>query len=344
MTGLAVLLLVQGPSDSFAAGGVATGSYVAGLAGVAPAIGRIIDRHGPRLPLVVCALLFPTSLAALVVAVAQAMSQPVIMTCAFAGGASFPPITVCMRTYLRQRIGDEARLATAYSVDSILIELVFIVGPLLVALLFALSGADMAVWFAGASGLIGALLFWRSPALAAWSIEPRRDTTLLGPLGEKRFVALMGIVACYAIAFGLSEIGVAAYAAEGGTKALAGLFLGLMSAGSASGGFLYGSRGWHAPLLRQSGLMLTLMGAGLALLGAPWSIIGFSALCVLAGVVMAPALIIQSMLVAKMANAAHTTEAFTWSTTALLAGVGVGMACGGMLIEWRSSSAAFYVA
>ena len=41
----------------------------------------------------------------------------------------------------------------------------------------------------------------------------------------------------------------------------------------------------------------------------------------IAGVVMAPALIIQSMLVAKTARAEQMTEAFTWSTSALLAEV-----------------------
>jgi hypothetical protein len=38
-------------------------------------------------------------------------------------------------------------------------------------------------------------------------------------------------------------------------------------------------------------------------------------------------------LVAKSVRAAYTTEAFTWSSSALLAGVGVGLACGGALLE-----------
>jgi len=46
---------------------------------------------------------------------------------------------------------------------------------------------------------------------------------------------------------------------------------------------------------------------------------------------MAPALIIQSILVAKTAKAEHATEAFTWSTSALLGGVGIGLALGGAL-------------
>src|SRR3954469_3233157 len=76
MSGLAILLLVQGESGSFAAGGTATGCYVAGLAGVAPLLGRLIDRNGPRLTLLACALLFPASMAALVTAVGAGAATP----------------------------------------------------------------------------------------------------------------------------------------------------------------------------------------------------------------------------------------------------------------------------
>jgi hypothetical protein len=55
---------------------------------------------------------------------------------------------------------------------------------------------------------------------------------------------------------------------------------------------------------------------------------------------MAPALIVQSMLVAKTARAAQLTEAFTWSTSALLSGVGIGVAAGGALLEVLPSAAA----
>ena len=340
MTGLAILLLVQGASDSFATGGATTGCYVAGLACVAPALGRVMDRRGPRAMLLGCALLFPASLAALLAAVSMRAPALGILACAAIAGASFPPITVCMRTYLRQRLGDEASLSTAYSLDSVLIETMFIVGPLLVALFVAFASPRGAVWFAATSALVGVFLFLRSSAVRHWRIEPRSYATLLGPLAQRRFVALILIVVCYALAFGLTELGAAAYAAEAGRPALAGVFLGLMSVGSAFGGLAYGSARWHAPLLRQFSITLAIMGAGLGLLAAPWQLAAFVALSIVAGVVMAPALIIQSMLVAKTAKPEHTTEAFTWSTSALLAGVGLGMALGGILAEaWRSPSA-----
>lgn len=344
MSGLAILLLVQSASGSFAAGGAANAAFIVGLAAVAPALGRIIDRSGPRATLVVCGVLYPTALCALVFAVSAQAPSGVVLAFAVAAGATFPPITVCMRTFLRQQIPEERALATAYSLESVLIETVFIVGPMLVAAFIAWGSAASAVGFAAACAALGVLLFLRAPALGSWRVEARVQASVFGPLAQPRFSALMVVVLCYASAFGLTEIGVAGYAAEAGSPALAGVLLGLMSVGSAAGGLTYGSRAWHRPLLVQFASMLAVMGAGLLLLAGPWTPIAFAFCSLLGGVVMAPALIIQSMLVAKIARPEQTTEAFTWSTSALLTGVGAGAALGGVLIEWRSSAAAFVAA
>jgi hypothetical protein len=50
------------------------------------------------------------------------------------------------------------------------------------------------------------------------------------------------------------------------------------------------------------------------------------------------------MLVAKTARAEHSTEAFTWSTSALLSGVGAGRAVGGALLEISDARAALAAA
>ena len=59
---------------------------------------------------------------------------------------------------------------------------------------------------------------------------------------------------------------------------------------------------------------------------------------------MAPALIMQAMLVARSSRPEHSTEAFTWSSTALLAGVGLGLTLGGALLEFAKSPSVFAAA
>lgn len=342
ITGLAILLHVQTSRDSFAEGGAATACYVGGLSAVAPILGRFIDRYGPRGVLLAATLLFPAALVLFVWALEQLGSPALLL--AVAAGATFPPITVCMRTYFRQRFADEMQLGTAYSLESVLIELIFILGPVLVALFVAFASPASAIYFAAACGSAGALLFLRSSALRAWKVEERSAPRLLGPLGEPGFLPLIGVVLLFSMAFGLLEIGVTAYATERASPALAGLLLGLMSVGSALGGLAYGSRSWRFRLVPQFSVLLALMGTGLALLSIPSAPLAFAALGFFAGVVMAPVLIVQSMLVTKSVRPEHTAEAFTWSASALLAGVGIGLGGGGLMLEICRSNAALAAA
>jgi MFS family permease len=344
ITGLAILLLGQSTTGSFALGGALAASYTAGLAILAPLLGRLIDRRGPRLVLLASALAFPSSLAALVYVLDRGLPLWPAFAAAVAAGASFPPITVCMRTFFNQQLRDEDLLAAAYSLESVVIEMIFILGPMLVALFVALVSPVAPVLFAALCGCAGPLLFVRSRGLAGWRIEPRSAESLFGPLVEPRFTALLAVILCYASAFGLIEIGVTAYAAEKAVPALAGVLLGIMSIGSAAGGLVYGSRGWRWPLERQFALMLALMGLGVAplvVLANEWT---FALWCLAAGLSMAPALIMQSMLVAKIARAEHSTEAFTWAATGLLSGVGAGLTAGGLLLERLRPQAAFAAA
>lgn len=345
IAGLAILLLAQDTTGSFGQGGLVAAFYVAGLAAVAPFFGRFIDRYGPRASLLACSAAFPASLAALVAALSTDMPSWIAPALAGAAGACFPPITVCMRTFFRRRLKhDEAMLATAYSMESVLIELIFILGPALVAVFTALASPAAAVLFAAFCGCAGTLLFQRSRALVDWRIEPRGAPSLFGPLAQSGFVPLLAVIVCYACAFGLVEIGTTAYATEVGRPALAGVLLGVMSIGSAVGGLIYGSRTWRLPLTRQFPLMLMTMGLGIAPLAAVSGALAFGTWCLVAGIAMAPALIMQSMLVAKSARSDQATEAFTWSSTGLLAGVGIGLSLGGAMLESTRAASVFAAA
>jgi len=342
--GLAILLATQASTGSFGLAGAVAACYLAGLASMAPVLGRLIDRTGPARTLLVCAFVFPAALAALVVALRYDAPLWSAFVLAAVSGASFPPITVCLRTFLRQRLLEEAQLSAAYSLESVLIEIIFIIGPMLVGFFVAYASAGAAVLFAAGCGLLGTWLFRRSPALVQWRVEERKSASFFGPLSVSGFLPLLAVILAYSGAFGLVEIGVTAYAAENGSPALAGLILGLMSVGSAIGGLAYGSRSWRLPLPRQFALMLLIMGVGVAVLALVANVVLFALLGILAGVVMAPALIMQSMLVARTAPPQYSTEAFTWSTSCLLTGVGVGLAAGGLLLERANSPAVFLAA
>jgi len=50
------------------------------------------------------------------------------------------------------------------------------------------------------------------------------------------------------------------------------------------------------------------------------------------------------MLVAKTSQPEHSAEAFTWSATGLLAGIGLGLTMGGLLLEFTRSPTVFAAA
>lgn len=344
IAGLAILLLVQSVEGSYAQAGLTGATYVAGLAAAAPLLGRLIDRIGPRRVLAACALLYPAALLGLVAALLNRAPTSVSLVFAALAGASFPPVTACQRAWLRQKLGEDALLTAALSLDALMVELVFIAGPLLVALLVAVFSPAAAVMAAALCGLLGSLQFMRTRALANWSMATHFSGAFLGPVAEPRFALLLVLVVCYASVFGLVEIGVAAFAAEAGRPALAGVLLGVMSVGSAAGALAYGARHWHLSLTRQFSYSLGLMGVGIAPLALFSQTLVFALWCVIAGIAMTPTLIIQATLVAKSVRPEHATEGFTWSATALLAGVGLGLAGGGLLLEHGAVATLFLVA
>ena len=159
-----------------------------------------------------------------------------------------------------------------------MIEFIFIAGPmLLVALFIAWASAAAAVSSRRCLPVLaGTFLFLRSPALRAWHIEPRTSRRFLGPLTERGFPALIGVVLCFSSAFGFLEVGVvrvrqrsaAASAGRGSARHH-------QRREDALGGIAYGSRGWHYPLARQFVVALTVMGAGLGMLALGWRSRGY---------------------------------------------------------------------
>lgn len=339
VTGLAILLFVQGRSGSFAQAGTASAFYVIGLAVVAPLLGRLIDRNGPRQILMTCSMAYPAALLGLVALVLHAAHPAWVAACALVAGAALPPVTICMRTLYPRALGDVALLQTAYSIDSALVETVFIVGPALVALFVAADHPAGAVVLAAVCGAVGGVIFLRSPAIRGWGMAQAggRRPRLALPRYPK-LLAVFAATVMYSVAFGLFEVAVTAFAAQQGAPAAAGIALALASAGSVAGALVYGSRHWSPPLPRQFLIGLGLMATGTLMLATVGNIYLFALASIVAGAPMAPVIAAQSLLVSRLAPREMLAEAFTWGSTCLLGGIGIGIAAGGLLAEHAAPS------
>ena len=333
ITGFAILLMVQHRSGSFITAGVASGLYVAGLASVAPMIGRAIDRIGPLPVLRLCAVVYPLMLLALVALVSMQAHALAVALCAYVAGAALPPVTICMRTLYPRVLTDPALLQTAYSVDSVIVESVFVIGPALVALFLATGYPEGAVLLAAVSAVVGTLWFGRTPVIRDWEIVPRPAGGGLGVFSERSLVVLLIATVFYSVAFGLYEVGVTAWATRRGMPSVAGLALALASLGSALGAFAYGARHWQAPLRKQFLIALGLMAGGALLVAPVNDMYLFLLVNLIAGAPMASVIATQSLLLSRLAPPGKLAESFTWGGTCLLGGISGGIALGGVLAE-----------
>ena len=123
--------------------------------------------------------------------------------------------------------------------------------------------------------------------------------------------------------------------------ALGGLLLSINSLGSATGGAIYGGLHFRMPVERQFAAAMGLMSLPLLLHAWIDATVPFAIVAFFAGALIAPSIAAQSVLVSRLAPARYATEAFTWSSTFIVTGLGAGMALGGWMVETVGIKLAF---
>jgi len=330
---LAMLLHVRALTGSFAAAGATVGAYLGASAITAPFVGRFIDRRGPRLALLVTGIGCPAALLVLWLAKPLALTTPTMWLVAALAGALSPPISVLTRTMWRYRFEDESARTLAFALDGVLIEFSFTAGPALIALLLALGSPAVAFGAAFVFATLAVPTFVASPALRYWQHDPHAKRHLLGPLTEPRLLAVFATTFLLTLALGLLEVGYPGFAANVHRPPLAGLLIAVNSIGSAVGGLIYG--GLHIALARERQLrwILALLVLPLALQSLIASAGLLAIVAFVAGLCIAPSLTVVTLLISSYAPARYATEAFTWSATCIVSGIGAGNALGGLLLE-----------
>ena len=344
MVGFSMMMYLREALGNFALAGAAAGIHFVSMAVAAPIQGRIIDRHGARVPLLVTGSIQPLALIGVLFAARHDL--PFVAIAAFAGiaGAFASPITTLTRTIWRHRFESEDDRRTAFALDAVAIELNFTVGPAIVAGILAAFGATAAFGFAIAVVVGAVVLYLGSGVIRHLKQVAGAERHLLGPLTEWRLVVLFVATFGTAMAFGVLEVGYPAYGTNLGVPALAGILLAVNSIGSAVGGALYGGMHFKAPIERQYAAVLALMAVPLFLHMPLWPPMPFAVVAFFAGALIAPSITAQSVLVSRFAPAKYATEAFTWSSTFIVSGLGAGMALGGALVETTGLAAAFALA
>ena len=346
MAPLAVLLLVRGATHSYAAAGLAVGASALATAVCAPLLGRQVDHRGRGRVLLPLAAGQAVMYGLLVLAARSNAGAAALIALAALSGALLPPVAPVVRALLREVIDDVDVRETAYALEAVIQEVLWITGPLFVALVIAVSSPDVAVALLGAVCLGGTLLFLRSPLLRPGTADAdtgadrrKRRSALASP--ELR--ALLGPVALTGTGLGAIEVGLPSLALHAGSRPASGLLLAMWSLGSMAGGLWYGARAWRSPLARRYRILLVLAVLCTAPLIAARSIAAGVVCSLLAGVTIAPVFSCQYALVGRSVSPGSETEAFTWISAALIGGLAAGSALGGAVIALGGVSAPFVV-
>ncbi|MEV0713882.1 MFS transporter [Asanoa sp. NPDC050611] len=313
----------------FAAGLVGTASTIGAAVG-APLLGRMVDRRGLRPVLAVC-----TIAEGVFWSVAGWLPYPVLLVLALAAGVLMLPVFSVVRQSLAALVPPDQR-RPAYALDSMSVELSFMVGPALAVLLATTVSPHATMWAVGVGVVLsGTALFIFNPpvraeseSVAAGAPAPPRRSWL-----SARMVAILAIAVATTLVLGGTDVTVVAVLREAGQVGWTGLVLALWGVYSLIGGFIYGSLSRvPSPLV-----LLSVLAFGtvlVALAGAQWFLVAL--LLIPAGALCAPTLAAAADAVSHLAPSSVRGEAMGLHGSAITVGLALGAPLAGWVIDLSS--------
>jgi hypothetical protein len=342
MVPLTTVLLVHQVTGSYALAGLTAALVAAGDAGSTPFQGRLIDRVGRGWVLLPTAAVHVTAVVALLL-VARAHG-PAWALAASAGvaGVGMPPVSGSIKAVWPLLAGAD-QVADAYTIESLLQQVVFLAGPLLVALLADTSGPATAL--ACSAGMVLAGNIWFTAA-AAGLARPAAGRARSGTAWwgwDARI--LVGCTLLQGLIFGALPVGLAAVTAAARLPGLAGVLQAATTVGGLAGTFGLAVSASRRGYVHVTFAFAVALAPAAVLATAPsapvLAAVGVSLAA--AGLFVTPVAAVSYVLMERAASPAHRTEAFAWLSTGLAVGTAAGSGLAGLLAGWAGPAAALAV-
>jgi MFS family permease len=343
MTGLGIVLLVEMARDSYGLAGAVAAAFMIANAVVAIAMGRLVDTLGQGVVLAAAAIAYGTAMVVLVWSVETDWPIAVTYAAAALAGSALPPIGSCVRARWAYVLDQPAEVQTAFALEAVLDEVVFIVGPILVAVLATTVSPVLGLAAAVVGGVSGSLAFAAQRGTEP-PAHPHDRTVGVRPPMPWRTVAPLAVV-CLAlgILFGAAEVTTVAFADEQGHQGYAGGLLALWALGSLLAGVVTGAVAWRSgPQVRVRWGALG-MACAMSPLYFVDSIPLMGLLLLVGGVAIAPTMVAALSLTERTVPVSRLTEGMAIMHTGIVAGVAPGATISGLVVDHSGASAAYLV-
>jgi Major Facilitator Superfamily len=339
MLSIAQVMLIVSVTGRYGTAGIVSAAGAILFAIITPRMARLADRFGQATVLRPLALAFAVTSAAFIgSAVSRAPDWLLIVTGALCR-AAMPALGPMVRSRWSQLLGGSDALDSAFSLEGIADEVIFIAAPVLVVALVTevqpVSGMLVTVLL-GVAGVVGLTRHRRSePAARRVS---RSGGTVLRNAGLR---VLIGVHIFLGALFAAVDIATIAFAQEHGASALAGPLLALYGLGSAIAGVWYGARHWRISQRARlrAALAATALGVG------PLAIMpGLAAMAIgilVAGLGISATLVSSYSIAERIVPNDQRTEGMSWLTTAASTGTALGSSLAGRLVDAHGASAGF---
>jgi MFS family permease len=356
MFGLGTVLLIASVTGRYGLAGIVAAAGSVGYALCAPQAARLADRFGQRRVLQPLAVFFAATTVALILCAEFRAPLWTMLASGGLAGASMPSLGSMVRARWSALLGDSPLLHAAFSLESVLDETIFVIGPAVVTLLATEVTPAAGVAVAMTACVAGTLLFAaqrrtdpfeeRAPqtvvegessslglAPLTGPARPPQPTGRIPRIPAPGLVTLVPVYLCLGAMFAAIDLSTVVFCASRGHKPLAGFILGAYALGSAVGGLCYGSRTWHVPVHRRFALTLCTVAVGTATFWALPGLAVLAAVIFCSGLAISPTFIAGFSLIEQQAPAQRRTEGMAWLTSAISVGVAVGSAVAGHVID-----------
>lgn len=332
-----VLHVVQTLGLGYGPAGLVGAVATIGTAVSSPWRGWAVDRYGLR------AALVPTVLAqAACWSVAPFLPYQGLLVAAFVSGTLGPPVFTVVRQSLAVVVPPERR-RTAFSLDAVLVEFSFMVGPAAgtaIALAFSTTAAMLCV---GAAQVVSALaMFALDPPLRSAAVHGADEPPVAAGGHRVWTSALLLAMACAFAAdlvLSATDLAVVASLREEGAVRWTGLVLAVWAAGSVVGGLVHGALPRSVP----PWLLVSCLGAATAPLVLVHGPVGLAVGTFVAGLFCAPVISATVDLVVHGVHEAVRGRAMGWHAAATTVGAALGAPLAGAVSDASGPGVPFLV-